>query len=228
MRVFAFSHPIIDVARIEQMAEAYIGQIMQVSFNFAPVDWAVAAGQMFNVNQNQALFALIGGTFGGDGRTTFQLPNLQSRVIIGAGQGPGLSNYTWGEQAGVERVSLTNANLPAHSHTATFIPSGGGGGTPTTVQALSGVAAGSLTGTPAAGSQLANTAPGGASQPKIYAPAGTAGTPVNLGGVSGGGGITGGAVQIGNTGGNVPFDILPPYLALRSNICLSGIYPTRG
>ncbi|PZA12554.1 phage tail protein [Rhodopseudomonas palustris] len=210
------------------MAEAFIGQIMQVSFNFAPIDWAVAAGQTFTVNQNQALFALIGATFGGDGRTTFQLPNLQSRVIIGAGQGPGLSNYAWGAHDGVERVTLTQVNLPAHSHAAVFTPTGGGGGSAVAVQALTGAPAASLTATPAAGSQLANTAPGGAAQPKIYAPAGTSGTPVNLGGVSGGGGITGGTVQIGNTGNNVPIETLPPYLALRTNICLAGIYPQHG
>ncbi|MCG6204085.1 tail fiber protein [Rhodopseudomonas sp. HC1] len=209
------------------MADAYIGQIMQVAFNFAPIDWAVAAGQMFNVSQNQALFSLIGGTFGGDGRATFQLPNLQSRVIIGAGQGPGLSNYAWGAHAGVERVALNQSNLPAHSHTAAFTPTGGGGGGgATVVQALSGVPVASLTTAPAAGSILANTAPIGGSQPKIYAPAGSSGTPVNLGGVSGGsGGITGGTVQIGNTGNNVPVETLPPYLALRTNICLTGLYP---
>ncbi|KPF96888.1 phage tail protein [Rhodopseudomonas sp. AAP120] len=208
------------------MADSFIGQIMQVSFNYAPVDWAVAAGQTFSVTQNQALFSLIGGTFGGDGRTTFQLPNLQSRVIIGAGQGPGLSNYAWGAHAGVERVTLTQANLPAHSHVATFTPTGGGGGGPAAVQALTGVTVGSLSGSPAAGSLLANTGPTGGGQPKIYAPAGTAGTPVNLGGVSGGGGgITGGVVQIGNTGSNVPVETLPPYLALKTNICLSGLYP---
>ncbi|NEW88481.1 phage tail protein [Rhodopseudomonas sp. WA056] len=210
------------------MAEAFIGQIMQVAFNFAPVDWAVAAGQTFNVTQNQALFALIGGTFGGDGRTTFQLPNLQSRVIIGSGQGPGLSSYAWGAHAGVERVTLTQANLPAHSHAAVFTPTGSGSGGAAVVQALTGAPVSSLSATPAAGSQLANTGPTGASQPKIYAPAGTSGTPVNLGGVSGGGGgITGGTVQIGNTGSNVPVETLPPYLALRTNICLSGLYPVQ-
>ncbi|ABE40228.1 phage Tail Collar [Rhodopseudomonas palustris BisB5] len=209
------------------MADAYIGQIMQVSFNFAPIDWAVAAGQTLNVTQNQALFALIGATFGGDGRTTFQLPNLQSRVIIGAGQGPGLSNYAWGAHAGVERVALTQANLPAHSHAAAFTPTGGGTGGPTAVQALTGVAVTSLSASPAAGSQLANTGPAGGGQPKIYAPAGTSGTPVNLGGVSGGGGITGGTVQIGNTGNNIPVETLPPYLALRTNICMSGLYPVQ-
>ena len=210
------------------MADAFIGQLMQVSFNFAPVDWAVTAGQMLNVTQNQALFSLISNTFGGDGRTTFQLPNLQSRVVIGAGQGQGLSNYAWGAHAGVERVTLTQSNLPAHSHLATFTPTGGSAGGPTVVQALTGAVVSALTTVPAAGSLLANTGPTGGGQPKIYAPAGTAGTPVNLGGVSGGGGgITGGTVQVGNTGNNVPVETLPPFLALNTNICLSGLYPVR-
>jgi microcystin-dependent protein len=201
--------------------EWYIGQIMQVAFNYAPADWATCAGQTLAISQNQALFALIGSTFGGNGTTTFALPNMQSRVMVGVGQGSGLRNYAWGQIGGNEQASLGINNMPAHNHTATFTPSGGGA---SAVQALTGVLPASLTGTPVEGSLLANTAPGGPNQPKIYAPA-DSGTAVNLGGVSGGGG--GGSVQIGVNGSSSPFDILSPYVAVYTNICLSGIWPTR-
>jgi microcystin-dependent protein len=204
------------------MSDPFMGQIMQVGFNFAPVNWAIAAGQILGISQNAALFSLIGTTFGGNGTNNFQLPQLQSHVIIGAGGAPGYSSYVWGQQGGTEQVTLSGGNLPSHTHTATFTPTGA---STAAVQALTGVAAGSLLGTPAAGSQLANASSIGTNQVKIYAPAGS-GTPVNLGGVTGGG-ITGGTVQVGLTGNNIPFSILPPYVALTTNICLYGIFPSR-
>jgi microcystin-dependent protein len=205
------------------MSDPFIAQIMQVAFNFAPVNWATATGQLMGIQQNAALFSLIGTTFGGNGTSNFQLPNLQSRVIIGAGNGPGLSPYVWGQQGGLEQVSLVIGNLPQHTHPGTFTPTGTSAAT--NVQALTGVLPGSLSATPAAGSLLANTGPAGTSQPKIYAPAGS-GTAVNLGGVTGSG-ITGGTVTVGPTGSNIPFPILPPYVALTTNICLFGIFPSR-
>jgi microcystin-dependent protein len=204
------------------MSDPFVAQIMQVAFNFAPVNWAVAAGQTLAISQNSALFSLIGTTFGGNGTTSFQLPNIQSRMIVGVGQSPGLSNYVWGQQSGSEQVSLNISNLPAHNHPAAFTPTGGG---TAAVQALTSVPTASLTAIPAQGSQLANTAPTGPNEPKIYAPAGS-GTPVNLGGVTGGG-ITGGSVQVGPTGNNIPVPTLPPYVALYTNIALYGIFPTR-
>jgi microcystin-dependent protein len=85
-------------------------------FNFAPKGWALCNGQLLPINQNQALFALLGTQYGGDGRTTFGLPNLQSRVAVHQGTGPGLSQYTMGEQLGVEAVTLTGNQLPSHAH----------------------------------------------------------------------------------------------------------------
>ena len=202
--------------------DPFIGQIMQVAFSYAPVNWSTCAGQILALSQNQALFALLGTTFGGNGTTTFALPNLQSRVMVGVGQGSGLSSYSWGQMGGAEQVSLNISNMPMHSHAATFAASGGSA---SAVQALTGVLPGSLTGTPAEGSLLANTAPGGPNQPKIYAPAGS-GTAVNLGGVSGGGG-TGGSVQVGPAGNSLPFDNRPPYVAVYTNICLFGVFPSR-
>ena len=94
----------------------YIGQIIMVGFNFAPVNWALCNGQLMPISENDALFNLIGTTYGGDGQTTFALPNLQGRVPVGQGQGAGLSSYVIGEVTGVESVTLTVNQLPAHQH----------------------------------------------------------------------------------------------------------------
>jgi microcystin-dependent protein len=96
----------------------YLGQITLVAFNFAPVGWALCNGQLLQISQNDALFALIGTTYGGDGQTTFALPNLQSRIPIHHGQGTGTSNYVLGQVSGSEQVTLTSAQIPSHSHTA--------------------------------------------------------------------------------------------------------------
>ncbi|MFT5780263.1 MAG: microcystin-dependent protein [Crocinitomicaceae bacterium] len=96
--------------------EPYIGQIQAFGFNFAPRGWSTCSGQLLAIAQNTALFSLLGTTFGGDGRTTFGLPDLRSRSIVGVGQGPGLDNVTWGEKSGHYTQTLTTQNLPAHSH----------------------------------------------------------------------------------------------------------------
>ena len=98
------------------MATPYLGQIMTVGFNFAPRGYAFCDGQILPIAQNTALFSLLGTTYGGDGRTTFALPDLRSRVAIHVGNGPGLSSYRWGQRGGVETVTLTTAQMPAHTH----------------------------------------------------------------------------------------------------------------
>ncbi len=85
-------------------------------FNFAPQGWALCNGQILPIDQNQALFALLGTTYGGDGTTTFALPNLQSRVPIHQGQGAGLSSYAEGQAGGTETVTLAVAQMPGHTH----------------------------------------------------------------------------------------------------------------
>lgn len=99
------------------MAEAFIGQVTLFAGNFAPRGWAFCSGQILPIAQNTALFSILGTTYGGDGQTTFALPDLRSRVPTGPGQGPGLSNVNLGEQSGVESVTLTQAQMPAHGHT---------------------------------------------------------------------------------------------------------------
>src|SRR4051795_4330391 len=99
------------------MSEPFLGEIRSFGFDFPPQGWAVCAGQLMAIAQNSALFAILGTTFGGDGRTTFALPDLRGRVPLHPGSGPDLSAYTLGEVAGVEGVTLQVPQLPAHNHT---------------------------------------------------------------------------------------------------------------
>ncbi len=97
--------------------DAFVGELRCFGFTFAPNGWAQCNGQLLAISQNTALFSLLGTTYGGDGRTTFGLPDLRGRVPIGAGQGPGLANYVQGEAAGSEQVTLIATQVPPHSHT---------------------------------------------------------------------------------------------------------------
>lgn len=94
----------------------FIGQIQPFGFNFAPRGWAFCDGQLLPIAQNTALFSLIGTTFGGDGRTTFALPDLKGRAMRGVGRGPGLNDVRWGAKAGTDNIVLSTANLPSHNH----------------------------------------------------------------------------------------------------------------
>ncbi len=98
------------------MGTPYVGEIRMFAGNFAPAGWALCQGQLLAISQNETLFNLIGTTYGGDGQSTFALPNLQGRVLIHAGQGPGLSSHILGETGGVETVTLITNQIPAHSH----------------------------------------------------------------------------------------------------------------
>lgn len=105
------------VAPANADADPFLADIMMVGFNFCPRGWAAADGQLLPINQNQALFSLLGTQFGGDGRSTFGLPDLRGRAIVKEGRGPGLSDYRIGEKAGVERITANLSNLATHSHT---------------------------------------------------------------------------------------------------------------
>ena len=98
------------------MSEPFIGEIRMVGFNFAPTGWALCNGQLMSIAQNQALFALLGTTYGGDGVQTFALPDLRGRVPMHFGQGPGLTPRTQGEKSGSETVTLLQNQMPAHNH----------------------------------------------------------------------------------------------------------------
>jgi microcystin-dependent protein len=112
------------------MSEPFLGEIRMFGGNFAPVDWALCNGQLLSVAENAALFNLIGTTYGGDGVSTFGLPDLRGRFSMHQGNGPGLSSVTIGEQAGAETVTLTSRQIPAHSHTAACAAGGGNAASP--------------------------------------------------------------------------------------------------
>lgn len=101
------------------MSEPFIAQIMIFGGNFAPRGWAFCNGQLLSIVSNTALFSLVGTTYGGDGRTTFGLPDLRGRAPIHVGTGPGLTRRNWGERGGVEKVTLTVNQIPAHNHSGT-------------------------------------------------------------------------------------------------------------
>jgi microcystin-dependent protein len=100
------------------MSDPFLAEIRVVGFNFAPVGWAQCNGQLLPISQNTALFALLGTTYGGNGKSTFALPNIQGQVVVHPGQGQGLSEYYEGQQGGSETVTLLQSEMPAHSHAA--------------------------------------------------------------------------------------------------------------
>ena len=114
-----------------QLVETFLGEIRMFAGNFAPTGWAFCQGQLLPIAQNQALFALLGTTYGGNGTTTFALPDLRGRVPVGFGQGLGLSNKDLGQQFGSETVTLTTAQMPAHSHTVNAVTTEGNQNLPT-------------------------------------------------------------------------------------------------
>lgn len=107
------------------MSNPYIGEIRMFGCNFAPRGWAFCNGQLLPIAQNTALFSLLGTTYGGNGTTTFGLPDLRGRVPIHFGQGPGLSSYSLGQTGGAESVTLLTTQIPAHSHTVNAADTGG-------------------------------------------------------------------------------------------------------
>ncbi len=98
------------------MSDPFLGQISAFGFNFAPTGWFLCQGQTLPISQYSALYSLLGTYYGGNGTTTFQLPNLQGRVPLGYGQGPGLSNYQIGQPGGQAAVTMQVTNMPTHSH----------------------------------------------------------------------------------------------------------------
>jgi microcystin-dependent protein len=211
------------------MGDQYLGEIRMVGFSYAPQGWALCNGQTLSISANNALFALLGTTYGGNGTTAFNLPDLQGRLPLHAGNGAGLPVYTLGQMAGTPSVTLTQQQMPQHTHVATFTPSGGGG-TPAVNVTVNGSSATGTTSSPT-GNYLAGAASVPGHTPSLYvpgspAPAGLgpiAGVSATISGVSGGGGTVTNALA----GGNLPVAIEPPYLAVYFIIALTGIFPSR-
>ena len=100
------------------MSDPFIAEIRVVGFNFAPTGWATCDGQLLPISQNTALFSLLGTMYGGDGRSTFALPDIAGQTVVGVGQGAGLSEYTQGQAGGSETVALAENEIPQHAHAA--------------------------------------------------------------------------------------------------------------
>jgi microcystin-dependent protein len=216
------------------MGDQYLGEIRMVGFSFAPEGWALCNGQTLPISTYNALFSLLGTTYGGNGSTNFNLPDLQGRLPLHAGNGAGLPVYALGQKAGTQSVILTQQQMPQHTHVATFTPSGGGG-TPTVNVTVNGSSTPGTQTSPAGNYLAGVTSSIGNSNPHT-SPLYVSGNPqpANLGaiagvsatisGVSGGGGTVTNALA----GGNLPVAIEPPYLAVYFIIALTGIYPPRG
>jgi microcystin-dependent protein len=106
--------------------QPYVGQLLCIGFNFAPVGWALCQGQLLPISGNEVLFQLIGTTFGGDGVNTFGLPDLRGRTALGMGTGSTGTSYVIGQQGGVEAVTLTTSQIPSHGHSANARSAGAG------------------------------------------------------------------------------------------------------
>jgi microcystin-dependent protein len=107
------------------MSEPFLAEVRILPYNFAPTGWALCQGQLLPISQYTAVFSLIGTYYGGNGTSNFALPNLQGRVVVGVGQGPGLSAYNPGDTEGVESVTLTAPQLAAHNHGAAAVHDAG-------------------------------------------------------------------------------------------------------
>ncbi len=190
---------------ISKAQEPMLGEVRVFAGNFAPRGWAFCDGQLLNISSNAALFSLLGTTYGGDGRTTFGLPDLRSRSPIHEGRGPGLSYYPLGSRGGTETNVLNSLQMPSHSHQAigTITASNTNGTTNNPKDNVLAMAKTDLTRTSTVESD-------------IYSP--TANTTMASGGVQ---------IIIGNTGNNQPVNNLSPYLTLNYIIALTGYFPSR-
>lgn len=195
------------------MSDPFVGQIIQGGWNFAPRGYHFCDGSLLAISQNQALFALLGTAYGGNGQTTFGLPDLRGRTMVGQGSGPGLSPYVLGQIGGVENTSLTSNNLPSHTHSATF--SSTASLNVATTKATTQIAADqSVLGRSVDSSSLGAI-------PDIYCPAGTA-TSIALAGLN-----VAGNVAVAPAGSSAPFSVLSPYNTITVVIALEGIFPSR-
>lgn len=159
------------------MSNQFVGEILLIPYNFAPLGWALCQGQLLPISQNTALFSLIGTYYGGNGTSTFGLPNLQGSVAVGQGQGPGLSNYYIGQTAGETSVTLLSSQLPLHNHT---IPASAASGRLTTPSSATALGATGRGGAPAYGDPANFTSSAVSMAATSIAPLGGSGAHNNL------------------------------------------------
>jgi microcystin-dependent protein len=185
------------------MSNPFVAEIRMFAGNFAPTGWAMCNGQLMPISQNTALFSLLGTFYGGDGKSTFALPDLMGRTPINQGQGPGLSDRSLGEAAGEPTVSLLGTEIPSHPHTLSGTVTQG------TVAAA--------TNNQLAFAQAGGGKQGGGSQVTFYS---TNTGQANLQAMNPG--------AITPTGGGQPHNNLMPYLGVTFIIALQGVFPPRG
>lgn len=202
--------------------DVFIGFIASFGFNYAPRNWSTCQGQLFNISDNSALFALVQTFYGGDGRITGGIPEMRGRTAIGYGNAPGLGPYSMGQKSGYPTNLVRTENIPAHSHLAAV--KGGGAAAAAEMQVSTVPGTKDL---PAAGDYLAAGTQGGTKNSPIYIPEADKGATVKLGGVTGGGG--GGAITVtnGETGGSQPISIMQPYQTVNYCMALLGLFPSR-
>jgi microcystin-dependent protein len=179
--------------------EGTIGVVTCFGADWAPKNWASCNGQILPIAQNQALFSILGTTYGGNGQTTFALPDLRGRTAVSAGQGQGLQNYTLGQSSGSESVTMTIASMPAHVHNGSLAVKLDGNLNPGDQTSAEFAVPASFT-----GAYNATPTPGATTLPPAYS-----------------------NIIIGTSGGGQPFSNLSPYLAINYIICLYGIFPSR-
>ncbi|MCX2453397.1 tail fiber protein [Pedobacter sp. PLR] len=185
--------------------EDYLGTIRAFAGNFTPRGFAPCNGQLLPIGDNQALFALLGTIYGGNGQDTFALPDLRGRSMVGIGQGPGLSNYDLGQRSGTETTTILITNMPSHNHAAVS----------TAVLNVSDQK-GNIT-VPAAGNAIAAMVDTNTDAVSGY----TAQAPkIPMAGAS----VTTNTAPVG---GGLPIPILQPTLAITYCICISGMFPSR-
>lgn len=177
--------------------EGTMSEIRLFAPNFAPKNWALCYGQILAISTNQALFSLLGTTYGGNGVQTFMLPDFRGRAPMGTGQPSGVTQYVLGQIQGTNSITATSLNLPAHNHAGTgsysmsALSDGGDSGLPTgnTLASLNG---------------LYSAQPADSTIKSIQVP-----------------------VTVSSTGNNLPIPVQQPYLGMNYIICLYGIYPSR-
>lgn len=179
------------------MSDQFVGEIRMVGFNFAPAGWALCDGAVLSIPQNQALFALLGTTFGGNGTTTFALPDLRGRAPVGMGNGPNLTPVTQGQLAGSENANISPGQMPMHTHVLT----------------VAGAATNSVN-IPSTTNNVLGAAGGGPGSATIWSTA--LSSPVALS-----------PAQIGVAGASESLPIRNPFLGTNFIIALNGIFPSR-
>lgn len=194
------------------MSDPFIGQISMFAGNFAPRGWAFCNGQLLSVSQHTALFSILGTTYGGNGQTTFALPNLQGRVPVHIGKSPDTSNYMLGEAGGVESVTLTTSQMPAHVHQITTAGS--------VSLTVAGTGSNASTTPSATNNILGASAAGGSPAAAIWSD--ELNDPVSLANP-----IINANFITQSSGQNQSFSIRNPYMGMNFIIALEGLYPVR-